>query len=122
MENNNLEDYYKQKNIEDNSFEENIKELEDIVNRLESGDIPLDDAIKEFNKAMTLVKSCDEKLKEAKDSISSNSSDPIAGHPKIIVSQPNTSLTLTSPTLLQSAFTSPEIWFAILSVLPVPDQ
>ncbi|AGN17273.1 exodeoxyribonuclease VII small subunit [Methanobrevibacter sp. AbM4] len=70
MENNNLEDYYKQKNIEDNSFEENIKELEDIVNRLESGDIPLDDAIKEFNKAMTLVKSCDEKLKEAKDSIS----------------------------------------------------
>ncbi|MGN0093092.1 MAG: exodeoxyribonuclease VII small subunit [Methanobrevibacter sp.] len=70
MENNNLEDYYKQKNIEDNSFEDNIKELEDIVNRLESGDIPLDDAIKEFNKAMTLVKSCDEKLKEAKDSIS----------------------------------------------------
>ena len=70
MENNNLEDYNKQKNIEDNSFEENIKELEDIVNRLESGDIPLDDAIKEFNKAMTLVKSCDEKLKEAKDSIS----------------------------------------------------
>ena len=70
MENNNLEDYYKQKNIEDNSFEENIKELENIVNRLESGDIPLDDAIKEFNKAMTLVKSCDEELKEAKDSIS----------------------------------------------------
>ena len=70
MENNNLEVYYKQKNIVDNSFEENIKELEDIVNRLESGDIPLDDAIKEFNKAMTLVKSCDEKLKEAKDSIS----------------------------------------------------
>ena len=70
MENNNLEDYYKQKNIEDNSFEENIKELEDIVNRLESGDIPLDVAIKEFNKAMNLVKSCDEKLKEAKDSIS----------------------------------------------------
>ena len=65
-----LEQLFSSEVLDFNSFEENIKELEDIVNRLESGDIPLDDAIKEFNKAMTLVKSCDEKLKEAKDSIS----------------------------------------------------
>lgn len=70
MENNNLEEYYRKNNSENNSFEENINQLEEIVNKLESGDIPLEDAIEEFNKAMTLVKYCDEKLNQAKDSIS----------------------------------------------------
>ena len=47
------------------SFEESLEELESIVNRLESGDVPLDDAINEFNRAMVLVKACDDKLKNA---------------------------------------------------------
>ena len=51
------------------SFEENLKELETIVKQLESGDINLDDAIKEFNKAMTLAKLCDDKLKSAEESL-----------------------------------------------------
>ena len=34
------------------SFEENLKELESIVEKLESGEVPLDNAIEEFNKAM----------------------------------------------------------------------
>ena len=38
------------------SFEESLKELEAIVRRLEMGDVPLDDAIDEFHKAMVLVK------------------------------------------------------------------
>ena len=46
------------------SFEENLEQLEEIVKKLESGDIPLDDAIKEFNQAMDLAKLCDEKLKK----------------------------------------------------------
>ena len=33
------------------------------------GDVPLDDAIDEFHKAMILVKTCDKKLGEAKESI-----------------------------------------------------
>ena len=51
------------------SFEENLENLEEIVKKLENGDIPLDDAIKEFNKAMELAKVCDKKLKEAEKSL-----------------------------------------------------
>ena len=38
--------------MENLSFEESLEKLEEIVNRLEKGDVPLDDAIDEFNKAM----------------------------------------------------------------------
>ena len=56
--------------VEENaSFEENLKELEEIVARLEKGDVPLDSAIEEFKKAMDLVKACDDKLKDAQDTI-----------------------------------------------------
>lgn len=51
------------------SFEENLEKLENIVKKLESGDTPLDDAIKEFNEAMKLANSCDEKLKSAEAAI-----------------------------------------------------
>ena len=51
------------------NFEESLLELEEIVKKLEVGDVPLDDAIEEFNKAMKLAKSCDEKLKKAEESI-----------------------------------------------------
>ena len=51
------------------TFEENLEQLETIVKKLETGEVPLDDAIKEFNRAMTLAKSCDEKLKSAEEAI-----------------------------------------------------
>ncbi len=51
------------------SFEESLLKLEEIVKKLESGEVPLDDAIKEFNKAMQLAKSCDDKLKNAEEAI-----------------------------------------------------
>ena len=51
------------------SFEENLKELEEIVAKLEKGDVPLDSAIEEFKKAMDLVQACDDKLKDAEDTI-----------------------------------------------------
>lgn len=51
------------------SFEESLAELETIVKKLESGEVPLDDAIKEFNKAMELSRDCDQKLKTAEESI-----------------------------------------------------
>lgn len=51
------------------SFEESLEKLEEIVKKLEVGDVPLDDAIEEFNQAMKLAKSCDEKLKKAEESI-----------------------------------------------------
>ena len=51
------------------SFEENLEKLEEIVKKLENGDVPLDDAIKEFNEDMVLAKKCDEKLQSAEAAI-----------------------------------------------------
>lgn len=53
------------------SFEENLDNLEKIVKDLESGNIPLDDAIEKFNEAMKLAKLCDDKLKNAEDKVNS---------------------------------------------------
>ena len=55
--------------MENRSFEENMSELQSIVEKLEKGDVALDEAIVEFEKAMKLIKSCDSKLKEAEDTI-----------------------------------------------------
>ena len=55
--------------MEDLSFEESLEKLEIIVNKLEQGDIPLDDAIDEFSEAIKLVKICDDKLNSAEESI-----------------------------------------------------
>ena len=51
------------------SFEENIKKLEGIVKELESGEVPLDEAINKFTEASNIASLCDEKLKNATDSI-----------------------------------------------------
>ena len=51
------------------NFEESLEQLEEIVKKLEVGDVPLDNAIEEFNKAMKLSKICDEKLKNAEEAI-----------------------------------------------------
>ena len=51
------------------SFEESLDELEKIVTKLETGEVPLDDAIEEFKKAMELVKECDAKLNSAQEAI-----------------------------------------------------
>lgn len=51
------------------SFEENLEKLESIVKKLESGEVPLDNAIAEFTEAMKLAKICDEKLKTAEAAI-----------------------------------------------------
>ena len=55
--------------MSENTFEENMTELQEIVEKLENGDVNLDDAIAEFEKAMALIKSCDAKLKEAEETI-----------------------------------------------------
>lgn len=51
------------------NFEESLIELEHIVKDLESGNIPLDDAITKFNEAMLLAKSCNDKLNKATESV-----------------------------------------------------
>lgn len=51
------------------SFEENLNNLETIVKDLESGNVPLDDAIIKFTEAMKIAKTCDEKLKNAEENV-----------------------------------------------------
>ena len=55
--------------MENLSFEESLEKLEEIVNKLDNGDVPLDDAIDEFSNAMKLVKLCNDKLTAAVESI-----------------------------------------------------
>lgn len=50
-------------------FEEKIKELENIVNKLENGDSPLDESFDMYEKAMKLIKECDTELNAVKEKV-----------------------------------------------------
>lgn len=50
-------------------FENKIKELEIIINELESGEIDLDSSIEKYTRAMKLVSECDEKLKSIEEQV-----------------------------------------------------
>lgn len=54
---------------EKKTFEESLAELEKIATKLESGELGLDEAIKEFEKGIKLSKECSEKLDEAEKKI-----------------------------------------------------
>lgn len=47
------------------TFEENLRRLEKIVDELEQGDVPLDDALKMYEEGIALSNACTEKLKQA---------------------------------------------------------
>ena len=51
-------------------FEDKLKELEEIVNELENGEIDLDTSIEKYTYAMKLVKECDKKLKNVEEKVS----------------------------------------------------
>ena len=53
---------YKENNT---TFEEAIEELENIINRLEEGDVPLDETIKLYEKGSELKDFCEKKLQSA---------------------------------------------------------
>ena len=57
------------KTIETVTFEENLGALEDIVKRLENGDVPLEEAIAEFQKGMKLSKALQNTLKAAEETL-----------------------------------------------------
>ncbi|MCL4511323.1 MAG: exodeoxyribonuclease VII small subunit [Bacteroidetes bacterium] len=54
------------KSKENPTFEEALKRLEEIVDTLEAGSVPLDESIKLYEEGMTLAKSCMTQLSEAK--------------------------------------------------------
>ena len=51
------------------NFEETMKELEEVVQKLENGELNLDETIKEFEKGMELSKSASKYLEEAEKKI-----------------------------------------------------
>ena len=51
--------------MKDKSFEEALGELEGIVNRLEQGDLPLEEALQFFEDGVKLSRYCHTKLDEA---------------------------------------------------------
>ncbi len=57
------------------SFEQNIKELTDIVSKIEQGQIPLQDSLQQYARGMALIKQCREILSKAEKRIEKISSD-----------------------------------------------
>ena len=57
-------------------FEEALAELESVVDKLQNGDLPLEDAIEEFQRGTELSKICLEKLNAAKAAVQKLVVDP----------------------------------------------
>lgn len=53
----------------DKKFEENLADLEAIVQKLENGDVALEEAIAEFQKGMQLSKDLQKKLDQAEKTL-----------------------------------------------------
>jgi len=51
------------------SFEEAMEELEKIVDKLEEGDVPLEEAINTYKRGMELSKFCHDKLKNVEEQL-----------------------------------------------------
>ncbi|RLA85816.1 MAG: exodeoxyribonuclease VII small subunit [Deltaproteobacteria bacterium] len=52
--------------MEERSFEQSLRELEEIVEELERGDLPLEEALRLFEKGVELSRICHRKLDEVK--------------------------------------------------------
>lgn len=51
------------------TFEQAMKELEQVVGRLERGDVALEDSIALYERGALLKKRCEEKLREAEEKV-----------------------------------------------------
>lgn len=51
------------------NFEENMKQLEQIANELEKGDLDLDASVKKFEEGMKISKQCSDMLEKAEKKI-----------------------------------------------------
>lgn len=57
------------------SFEDAMKELETVVQRLESGEVPLEDSIKLYERGAALKAHCQKKLAEAEEKVAQITTD-----------------------------------------------
>lgn len=52
-----------------NNFEEQLNELQEIVNKLESGNVPLEDALNAFQAGVKLSRELEKKLNDAEQTV-----------------------------------------------------
>lgn len=57
------------KPVTDMSFEEALQALEEVVGRLERGDVPLEQSIQLYERGAALKARCETKLKEAEEKV-----------------------------------------------------
>lgn len=55
--------------IKKNNFEEQLNELQEIVNKLESGNVPLEYALSEFQAGVKLSRELEKKLNDAEQTV-----------------------------------------------------
>jgi exodeoxyribonuclease VII small subunit len=71
--------------VSEMSFEQALKELEQVVGRLERGDVALDESITLYERGAELKKRCEAKLKEAEEKVAAITLDsdgqPTGTHP-----------------------------------------
>lgn len=67
--------------VSEMSFEEAMRELESVVGKLESGDVPLEDSIKLYERGAALKEHCQKKLAEAEEKVAQITLDG-DGNPK----------------------------------------
>lgn len=60
------------------SFEDSIKQLREIVEKIEQGEIPLQDSLDQYEKGMTLIKHCRGVLQQAEKRIEKISKEEAA--------------------------------------------
>ena len=58
-----------EENVSEVSFEKAMAELEEVINKLEYGEVPLEDSIKLYERGAELKKICEAKLKEAEQKV-----------------------------------------------------
>lgn len=51
------------------NFKKELEKLEEIVNKIESGDLSLDESLKEYEKGAKLIKELEQAIKEAQDKV-----------------------------------------------------
>ena len=54
---------------EEKTFEQTLNALEEIVQRLERGDVPLEEALEAFQEGMALSKQCQDTLEKAEKTL-----------------------------------------------------
>lgn len=57
------------KRTEEPSFDATLSELESIVQKMEQGDLPLEEALKQFEQGITLVRLAQQKLDQAEQKV-----------------------------------------------------